>query len=53
MALATGELARLIPALIEGLGGEHDFASAGSPASAPAPAALPVAEEGASESPPW
>lgn len=29
MALATGELGRLIPALIEGLGGEHDY-SAGS-----------------------
>lgn len=25
MALATGELSKLIPALIEGLGGEHDF----------------------------
>jgi recombination associated protein RdgC len=53
LALATGELAGLIPALIEGLGGEHDFASAGSPASAPTPAALPAAEEAASESPPW
>jgi recombination associated protein RdgC len=28
LALATGELSRLIPALIEGLGGEHDFAKA-------------------------
>lgn len=26
LALATGELAGMIPALIEGLGGEHDFA---------------------------
>lgn len=26
LALATGELALLLPALIEGLGGEHDFA---------------------------
>lgn len=51
MALSTGELGRLLPALIEGLGGEHDFASAGTP-----PAALPAAPavEGApSESPPW
>lgn len=28
MALATGELALLLPALIDGLGGEHDFAAA-------------------------
>lgn len=42
-ALAAGELSRLIPALIEGLGGEHDFAAAGTPpAAAPAPAALPT-----------
>jgi len=49
LALATGELGRLIPALIEGLGGEHDFAAA---ATAPAPSALstePLAEEAA----PW
>ena len=56
-ALATGELGRLIPALIEGLGGEHDFAAAGAPASAPAPAiaSLPanVPEDALSESPPW
>jgi recombination associated protein RdgC len=26
LALATGELSRLIPALIDGLGGDHDFA---------------------------
>ena len=30
LALATGELALLLPALFEGLGGEHDFASAAS-----------------------
>ena len=47
LALATGELRRLIPALIEGLGGEHDFAAAG-PAPAPAVEAA-VAEE----APPW
>jgi recombination associated protein RdgC len=52
-ALATGELGRLIPALIEGLGGEHDFAAgAAAPAAAPAAAAAP-AEEALSESPPW
>jgi len=54
LALATGELGRLIPALIAGLGGEHDFAAAGT---APAPAALPVveapAEAVAEEVPPW
>jgi len=48
LALATGELGRLIPALIEGLGGEHDFATVG----AAAPAALPV-EAVAEEAPPW
>jgi recombination associated protein RdgC len=57
MALATGELGGLIPALIEGLGGEHDFAAAGAPASAPAPAiaSVPanVPEDALSESPPW
>ncbi|MFG6439420.1 recombination-associated protein RdgC [Roseateles sp. LKC17W] len=42
MALATGELSGLIPALIEGLGGEHDFAAGGTApaAAAPTPAAL-------------
>ncbi len=29
VALATGELCKLIPELIEGLGGEHDFLAAG------------------------
>lgn len=51
LALATGELGRLIPALIEGLGGEHDFAAAAAPA--PAPAALPAAPALAEEAPPW
>ncbi len=54
VALATGELGRLIPALIDGLGGEHDFAAGGTPA--PAPAALPAptaAEATSEESPPW
>ncbi|MBA4218779.1 MAG: recombination-associated protein RdgC [Roseateles sp.] len=41
LALATGELSRLIPALIEGLGGEHDFAAGG-----PTAAATPSAEPG-------
>lgn len=51
VALATGELGRLIPALIEGLGGEHDFAAG----AAPAPAALPAtpAEAVSEEAPPW
>jgi recombination associated protein RdgC len=52
LALATGELGRLIPALIEGLGGEHDFAAAGT-AAAPAALPAPVPEEALSESPPW
>jgi recombination associated protein RdgC len=38
-ALATGELCKLIPELIDGLGGEHDFFAAGA-----ALAALPAAE---------
>lgn len=51
-ALATGELSRLIPALIEGLGGEHDFAAASG--AVPAPAALPEVEVvAAEEAPPW
>lgn len=51
VALATGELGRLIPALIDGLGGEHDFAAG----AAPAPAALPAtpAEAVSEEAPPW
>jgi recombination associated protein RdgC len=28
LAIATGELALLLPALVEGLGGEHDFGAA-------------------------
>lgn len=49
-ALATGELSGLIPALIEGLGGEHDFAAG----AAPVPAALPAPTEPVSdEAPPW
>jgi recombination associated protein RdgC len=53
LALATGELGRLVPALIEGLGGEHDFAAAGTaPAAAPAPAALPT-EPLAEGAAPW
>jgi recombination associated protein RdgC len=58
-ALATGELGRLIPALIEGLGGEHDFAAAGSaPALLPVPADVPAAPEALAApaddgAPPW
>lgn len=50
LALATGELGRLIPAMIEGLGGEHDFAAGAAPAGV-APAAAP--QEALSEAPPW
>jgi len=63
LALATGELGTLIPALIEGLGGEHDFtaaalgthASTGPAATAPAaPAAQPsVADAVVDDTPPW
>jgi recombination associated protein RdgC len=44
MALATGELAVLLPALIEGLGGEMDLSAlaATAAAAAPAPAAGPA-----------
>ncbi|RZL33308.1 MAG: hypothetical protein EOP35_18215, partial [Rubrivivax sp.] len=53
LALATGELAMLIPALIAGLGGEHDFADLAKVAaehnarSPHAPAAAPAAPVGA------
>ena len=50
LALATGELGGLIPALIEGLGGEHDFAAG---AAVPAAAVLPPAEALAADAPPW
>ncbi len=53
LALATGELGRLIPALIEGLGGEHDFAAGAAPA-APVPVTLPEPTGAVSEeAPPW
>jgi recombination associated protein RdgC len=42
LALATGELSRLLPALIDGLGGEHDFAKATSAASAAVAATAPA-----------
>ncbi|MDN3920518.1 recombination-associated protein RdgC [Roseateles violae] len=56
--IATGELAELIPALIEGLGGEHDFLAAGAALAAtlPAPATLEPkasAEPAALETAPW
>ena len=45
--IASGELGELIPALIEGLGGEHDFFAAGAALAAtlPAPSSLEVSEE--------
>jgi len=46
-ALATGELGKLIPALIEGLGGEHDFFAA----SAALVESKPVAAEELAEAP--
>ena len=67
-ALATGELSQLLPDLIYGLGGEHDFAAAAlqgvslqlqkdaaSPASpaSPAVAAAAVASGGSEEPAPW
>lgn len=53
-ALATGELGRLIPALIEGLGGEHDFAAAGAAPAAPATTEMaPATADAGSDSPPW
>jgi recombination associated protein RdgC len=52
MALATGELGRLIPALLEGLGGEHDFAAPGAPAAA-APAPALASEPATADAPPW
>ncbi len=44
-ALATGELSKLIPQLLESLGGEHDFAN-------PSAAALP-AQPASTEAAPW
>jgi DNA segregation ATPase FtsK/SpoIIIE-like protein len=43
LALATGELALLLPALVEGLGGEHDFTQAAPAADAPAQVATSTA----------
>ncbi len=51
-ALATGELAKLIPELIEGLGGEHDFAAASSVAAQPAQAE-PAQSAESVEAAPW
>jgi len=57
-AIATGELSQLIPALIEGLGGEHDFFAAGAAlaaADATPPAGAAFAEASAVETSeaPW
>jgi len=52
-ALATGELGRLIPELIEGLGGEHDFFAAGAALAAPEPAAAAPAETTETSEAPW
>ena len=43
-ALATGELGQLIPMLIDGLGGEHDFFASAPVISKPEPLAAPEAE---------
>jgi recombination associated protein RdgC len=55
--IASGELAELIPALIEGLGGEHDFLAAGAALAATVPAAASLepasASESALEAAPW
>lgn len=55
-AIATGELCKLIPELIDGLGGEHDFLAAGAalaelPAATPTP--KPATEATAAEPAPW
>lgn len=47
-AIATGELSRLIPDLIHGLGGEHDFLAAAAPA-----ALAPASQERVTEAAPW
>ena len=64
-ALATGELCKLIPELIDGLGGEHDFLAAGAalaalppaahsaPSSATPSAPTVAGTEGAVEAAPW
>lgn len=52
-ALATGELSKLIPELLEGLGGEHDFLAAGAALAAlPVPGAAAL-EPVAAEAAPW
>lgn len=51
--IATGELNQLIPALIEGLGGENDLFAAGAALSTPPPAGAPSAEAAAAEAAPW
>jgi len=50
-ALATGELCKLIPELIDGLGGEHDFLAAGAALAATAPAAAALALPSAGTAP--
>ena len=65
-ALATGELSQLLPELVYGLGGEHDFAAAAlqgvslqlqkdaaSPASPASPAEAALASGGSEEPAPW
>ncbi|MCV2368816.1 recombination-associated protein RdgC [Roseateles oligotrophus] len=58
-AIATGELCKLIPDLIDGLGGEHDFLAAGAAlAELPAVATRPANEAqpataGSAEPAPW
>nr|WP_276598042.1 recombination-associated protein RdgC [Roseateles koreensis] len=54
-ALATGELSKLIPELIEGLGGEHDFLAAGAALAAlpPAPLEASAPDTPALDAAPW
>ncbi|MFY7863847.1 recombination-associated protein RdgC [Roseateles sp.] len=59
-ALATGELCKLIPELIDGLGGEHDFLAAGAalaalpqPAELTLPGAAAASTSSSAEPAPW
>jgi len=50
--IAVGELKQLVPALIEGLGGENDLLAAGAALSTPPRAGAPT-EAVAAEAAPW
>jgi recombination associated protein RdgC len=49
MAIATGELGQLVPALLDALGGEQEIVAAADAAPAASPAAAPVATREAAE----